>query len=86
MLQAQRNGDGEAVHQAPEGCAFLVHVHKDFAEGAVLIVSGAQVEFMPADDGFLRVAFAAVWQAATFGKVAVDDFFRHAHLRGLRGQ
>ena len=63
-----------------------MHVHKDFAERAVSVVSGAQVELVSADDRLLRVALAAVRQAAALGEVAVDDFFRNSHLRRLRGQ
>jgi hypothetical protein len=43
VLQAERDGDGEVVHQAAEGGAFLVHVDEDLAERAVLVFAGAQV-------------------------------------------
>src|SRR3546814_2570238 len=37
VLQADRDGDGEVVHQAAEGGAFLVHVDEDLADRAVLV-------------------------------------------------
>ncbi len=37
MLQAQGNGDGEAVHQTSEGGAFLVHIEENFSQRAVLV-------------------------------------------------
>ena len=59
VLQADRDGDGEAVHHAAEGRAFLVHVDEDLAEAAVLVFAGAQVDVVAADDGLLGVACAA---------------------------
>src|SRR3546814_2555537 len=51
VLQADRDGDGEVVHQAAEGGAFLVHVDEDLADRAVLVFAGAQVDLVAADDG-----------------------------------
>ena len=50
VLQAERDGDGEVVHHGAEGGAFLVHVDEDFAEAAVVIFAGAQVDLVAADD------------------------------------
>src|SRR3546814_6975451 len=63
VLQADRDGDGEVVHQAAEGGAFLVHVDEDLADRAVLVFAGAQVDLVAADDGLLGVALAALRQA-----------------------
>ena len=60
VLQAERDGDREAVHQAAEGRALLVHVDEDLAERAVLVLAGAQVDLVAADDRLLRVAAAAL--------------------------
>src|SRR3546814_1231852 len=48
VLQADRDGDGEVVHQAAEGGAFLVHVDEDLAELAVLVFAGAQIDLVAA--------------------------------------
>ena len=63
VLQAHRDGDGEAVHNAAEGAAFLVHVDEDFAERAVLVFAGAQIDLVAADDGLLGIAAPPVRQA-----------------------
>ena len=73
VLQAERDGDGEAVGHAAEGGAFLVHVDEDFAERAVLVFAGAQIDLVVADAGLLRVAGPAIGQAAAAGDVAVHD-------------
>ena len=39
-----------------------MHVDEDLAEAAVLILAGAQVDLVTADDGLLGVALAAVRQ------------------------
>ena len=62
VLQAERDGDGEVVHQRAEGGAFLVHVDEDLAEPAVVVFAGAQIDLVAADDGLLGVALAAVGQ------------------------
>jgi len=51
-LQAQRNRDREVVHQRAEGGALLVHVDEDFAEPAVLVFAGAQVDLVAATTAF----------------------------------
>ena len=68
VLQAERDGDGEAVRHAAEGGAFLVHVDEDLAERAVLVLAGAQVDLVVADAGLLRVAGAAVGQPAALAR------------------
>ena len=62
-MQADRNGDGEIVHQAAEGGAFLVHVDEDLAQPAVFIFAGVQIDLVAADDGLLGIALAAMGQA-----------------------
>ena len=39
VLQAERDGDGEVVHQRAEGGAFLVHVDEDLAEPPVFVLA-----------------------------------------------
>ena len=43
VLQAERDRDGEIVHQAAERRTFLVHVEKDFAERPVFVLAGAKI-------------------------------------------
>ena len=62
VLQAERDGDGEVVHQRAEGGAFLVHVDEDLAEPPVLVLAGAEIDLVAADGGLLRVALAPVGQ------------------------
>ncbi len=62
ILQAKRDGDGEIVHERAEGGALLVHVDENLAQAPVLIFAGAQIDLVPADDGLLRIALAAVGQ------------------------
>ena len=73
VLQAERDGDGEVVHQAAEGGAFLVHVDEDLAEAAVVIFAGAQIDLVAADDRLLGVALAAVGQLLAGADGALDD-------------
>ena len=75
ILQADRNRDGEIVHQAAEGGAFLVHVDEDLADAAVLIFAGAQIDLVAADHGFLGIALAAVGQLFALAAAldALDD-------------
>ena len=73
VLQAERDGDGEAVRHAAEGGPFLVHVDEDFAERAVFVFAGAEVDLVIADAGLLRVPGPAIRQPATPGDVAMHD-------------
>ena len=84
VLQAERDGDGEAVGHAAEGGPFLVHVEEDLAERAVLVLAGAQVDLVVADAGLLRVAGAAIGQPAASADVAVDDLLGNPDRLGLR--
>ncbi len=78
VLQADRDGDGEVVHHAAEGRAFLMHVDENFPELAVVVFAGADIDLMAADDGFLGVALTAVGQALTFAlHDAFDDALGH---------
>jgi len=61
-LQAERDRDGEVVHQRAEGRAFLVHVDEDLADAAVLVFAGAQIDLVPADNRLLGIALAAARQ------------------------
>ena len=59
VLQPERNRDGEIVHERAEGGALFVHVDEDFAQTAVIVFAGAEINLMTADGRFLRVALAA---------------------------
>ena len=83
VLQAHGHGDGEIVHHRPEARAFLVHVDEDLAQLAVIVFAGAQIDLVPADDGLLRIALAALRQ---FLAVAADDLADDDLLDDLLGQ
>ena len=67
VLQANRYGNREVIHQAAEGGTFLVHIDKYFAQGTVVVFSGSQINLVAADDGLLRVTSPTLRQAAPFG-------------------
>src|SRR5205814_4599967 len=69
VLEAERDRDREAVHQAAEGGALLVHVDEDLAERAVGVLAGVQVDLVAADDRLLRVAGAALREAVALRDV-----------------
>ena len=71
VLQAERDRDGEVVHQRAEGGAFLVHVDEDLADAAVFVFAGRQIDLVAADDGLLGVALAPVRHAFP-GRVAMQ--------------
>ena len=58
VLQADRDCDGEVVHQAAEGRALFMHVDEDLTEAAVFVFAGAEIDLVPADDGFLGITLA----------------------------
>ena len=72
MLQANRNGDGEIVHQRAEGRTFLVHVDEDLADFAVLIFTGVEIDLMASDSCLLDITLTAIRQLAAY-PVAFDD-------------
>ena len=87
ILQADRDCDGEVVHQRAEGRAFLVHVDEDFADRTVLVLAGAQIDLVPADRRLLSIALAAARQAPAVGAPfdnALDDALGHHGRRGGR--
>ena len=61
MLKPQRDRNSKAIHETPESSSFLVHIDENFAQRPVFILTRVQVNFVSADDGFLRVSGAAVW-------------------------
>ena len=79
VLQADRHGDGEVVHQRAERGAFLVHVDEDLAETAILIFAGPQIDLVPADGRLLGVTLAALRQLLALGRMddALDDLLDH---------
>ena len=86
ILQAERDGDGEIVHQRAEGGALLVHVDEDLADPPVLVFAGAQIDLVPADHRLLGVALAAVGQLLALAGALdpLDDAFDDP-LRDRRG-
>lgn len=58
VLQAYRHRDGEGVHQAPHGGAFLGHIDKDFTNGTVAILAGAEEQRLSAYFSFKGVTTA----------------------------
>lgn len=56
-----------------------MHVDEDLAECAIFVLAGAQEQFVAADDGFLRVALAAIRQTTALREVAHDDAFGDLH-------
>src|SRR6185503_17887121 len=99
VLQADRYRDGEVVHDAAEGCPFLVHVEEYLADPTVLVFAGAEIDLVPADDGLLRVALAPLGQPLAAARhFPLDDAFhdplgddrrpgggRHVHEVIVRG-
>jgi hypothetical protein len=63
--------------------AFLVHVDEDLAQRAVLVLAGAQVDLVTADDGLLGVALAPFGQLLAVG---LDDLLDDDLLDDLLGQ
>ena len=68
VLQAQRDGDGKAVHQRAEGSAFPMHVDEDLAQAAVSVFARAQVDLVTAHLRLLGVATATGRQGARFAQ------------------
>ena len=60
ILQADRDRDGEVVHQRPEGGTFLVHVDEDLAKLAIIELPGVQVDLVAAYGRLLDVPLAAI--------------------------
>ena len=91
ILQAHRNRDGEVVHQRAEGGALLVHVDEDFADAAILVFAGAQIDLVATDHGLLGIALATVGQTLALAGAlhlhALDDLLDDAlgQMRGLGG-
>ena len=83
MLEPQRDRDREAVHQAAEGRALLVHVQEDLPQRPVGILTRPEVELVTADNSFLRVAEPPFRHAPSFGQVtdhhSLGYVFRHLH-------
>ncbi len=84
VLQAERNGDGKAIGHAAESGSLFVHVQENLTQRAVLIFSGAKIDFVIADAGFLGVAGPAIGQPATLADESVDQFLRGLNHLGLR--
>ena len=75
VLQRDRDGDGEVVHQRAEGGAFLVHVDEDFGQPAVFVFAGPEIDLVAADGRLLGVSLAAMRRPFAFG--GPDDLLDH---------
>ncbi len=53
-----------------------MHVDEDLAERAVLVLAGAEIDLVAADDGLLGVALAALRQAGA-PRLSLDHPFDH---------
>ena len=56
MLEAEADGDGKTVHEASECRTFLVHIDKDFAQRAIGIFTGSEVNIILIDRCLLGVS------------------------------
>ncbi len=56
VLQPQAHGDREVVHQPAERGALFVERDEYLAQGAIVVLAGAQVTTMAADYGLLGIA------------------------------
>ena len=74
VLQAQRDRDGEAVHQRPEGSALAVHIDEDLAKRSVFEFAGSEVDLVSAHSRLLGVASTSAGHDSSFADVAVDEF------------
>ena len=45
VLQSETHGNGKTVRHAAEGGTFFVHVDENFAERAIVVFAGSQVDF-----------------------------------------
>ena len=52
-----------------------MHINEQLTDFAIFIFTGTEIDFMAADNGFLGVAFATIWQTVTRGNKTFDDFF-----------
>ena len=68
VLEAERHGDREIVHQRPEGRALLVHIDENLADAPIRIISSSKVDLLTADAGLLIVAEASVRKAFALWK------------------
>ena len=74
VLEAEGDGDGEAVHERPEGGAFAVHIDEDFAEVPSSNSPRSEVDLVSADAGLLGVASSSAGHDSSLADVAVDEF------------
>ena len=64
VLQRQRDGGGEAVHQARDGRALLGHPHEDLARLAGLVQADVDVALVARDRELVRERLPLVGQLA----------------------
>ena len=61
-----------------------MHVDEDFTDPTVRVFAGPQVDLVAADGGLLSVAFTAIWKAAAFGDVTLNDAFTNRSRFGCQ--
>ena len=87
VLQAQRNGNGEAVHQGPEGRPLFMHIDKYFTQTTVLVFAGPQINLVASDHCLLGITLAPLRQFAPLGDNPLHHpFGHHPRLNPLRVQ
>ena len=85
VLQPDRDGDREAVHQRAEGRAVLGHRDEDLAQARVLELARVQVDRVAADLGLLREAGTPRGQRLALPALQPDQLPRQ-HTRVLPRQ
>ena len=81
MLQSDRDGCGEGIHQAGDGRAFLGHLDEDFAHLAVGVEADSDVALMAGDGEFVGDRGALILQAMTNGAGRAVEILRGGSLR-----
>ena len=67
VLQRQRDGGGEAVHQAGDGGAFFGHLDEDFAGLAAGVEADGDVAFVPGQREFMGERGALLGETVAHG-------------------
>ncbi len=78
VLQGERDGGGEGVHQAGDGGAFLGHLDEDFARLAVGVEADGDVALVAGDGEFVGDGGALVGQAMADGARRTVEVLRVA--------
>ena len=66
VLESERNGNRKAVHETTVGGAFLVHVDEYFAQRSVIVLTGAEINFVSRDHRFLGITGSTMRKSFPF--------------------